>query len=379
MSGILNGIKLLLTTVRIDDDSGVLVQEGVLASKVKWIRIWNFVEPCAVYGLILLIIWTSMLDMKIWWVRPSLGVILAWLLVVSPVVHYPFEKDVFISECRRHRWGPFWFWFFECRGLGSPFKYYLPLDGERPYIIKYWKTILGVTLFIDLLFVSACITFSEEIAERFAEQLSGGFWQGIWFRAWLILKIDAGLVFIAYPFMLRLDNFAKSLKFMGAFLVFIGLAAVAGNLLFQMNEPSLREVFKNDPYMGLRGAPAAERLARLNVFAIGGQWSGYVFWGFLQQLLFMGIFSVQFCRAFDIGRSRLALSLACLCSATFFGLIHIPNFWLSLVTFLGGLFGSLYSLQCRNLFSLGIVHGFGGTMMNKLLPINFSVGPSQVK
>ena len=166
MSGILNGIKLLLTTVRIDDDSGVLVQEGVLASKVKWIRIWNFVEPCAVYGPILLIIWTSMLDMKIWWVRPSLGVILAWLLVISPAIHYPFEKDVFLSERRRHRWGPFWFWFFECRGLGSPFKYYLPLDGERPYIIKYWKTILGVTLFIDLLFVSACITFSEEIAER---------------------------------------------------------------------------------------------------------------------------------------------------------------------------------------------------------------------
>ena len=50
-----------------------------------------------------------------------------------------------------------------------------------------------------------------------------------------------------------------------------------------------------------------------------------------------------------------------------------------MVTFTGGLFGAFFFLQCRNLFAMGIVHGFGGTMFNKLLPINFSVGPSQVK
>lgn len=375
--GLLTDLKNAFTTVRIDLDSGILAQEGAVSdARLRCIRRWNLIEPLVVYGLILLIIWTSMLDTKLWWVKPSLGALVVWCLLVSPCVHYPFERRIFLTEAQQ-RLG-FFFYFFECRGLGSPLRYYLPMHGEKPYIIKYWRTVLLALLFLDLLFFAAMITFNKEIIERYHEHMTTPA-QGILFRIGLLLTIDAALVFGIFPFMLRLDNFHRSIRLMLAFVILLVVIAFASNLLFQCNETGLREVFKSNPYMSLRGPSAHERLSSLDVFAVGGQWSGYVFWGFLQQLLFLGVFSVQFFRAFDVGRSRLQLFLACLCSATLFGAIHVPNFWLGLITFAGGFIGALYAAQCRNLFTLGVIHGLGGTLFNKLLPINFSVGPSQVR
>ena len=374
---LLNEIGNVFTKVRIDEDSAILAQTGVVSDRrLRCIRLWNLIEPFAVYGLIMLVVWTSMLDMKLWWVRPSLGALLVWTLVISPCIHYPFERDIFLTDAQK-RLG-FFFYFFECRGLGSPLRYYLPMHGEKPYAIKYWKTVLTALLLTNILFFCAMIEFNKEIIERYHEHMTTPA-QAVLFRIGLLLAIDAALLFVIFPFMLRLDNFWKSLPFMLAFLFLIAAMAISANLLFQANEPALREAFKENPYMSLRGPTAHDRLAQITITGIGGQWSGYVFWGFLQQLLFLGVFSVQFCRAFDVGRSRLQLILACLCSATLFGLIHIPNFWLSLITFTGGSFGSLYAMQCRNLFTRGVVHGFGGTLFNKLLPINFSVGPSQVR
>ena len=374
---LLNTLKRAFTTIRIDPDSGILLQDSSApAWYVRRIRLWNLIEPFVVYGLILLIVWTSMLDEKVWWVRPSLGALILWMLVISPLVHYPFEKRLFLTPAQQ-RLG-LAFYFFECRGLGSPIRYSLPINGEPPFIKKYWKEILCALGFLDLLFICAMITFNSEILERYKEHMATPM-HAMFFRAYMLGGIDLGLLFLVFPFMLRLDNLRESIGLMGALMIVLVITALVANLLFQRNESALREFFKDNPYMSLCGAPASVRLKNLGLFAIGGQWSGYVFWGFLQQLMFLGIFSVQFCRAFDVGRSRGQLFLACLCSASLFGLIHIPNFWLSVITWFGGFVGAFYAVQCRNLFALGIVHGLGGTLFNKLLPINFSVGPSQVK
>ncbi len=367
-------LKLAFTTFRIDPDSAlVLENRGAPAGYVARIRLWNFLEPSIEFGLIMAVIWISRMDTGVWWVRPSFGAILLWMLLISPIVHYRFEKDLFLTEEQKRR--GVWFYLFESRGLGSPLRYYLPILGERPQIFSHWKTILGCVAFIDLLFISACITFHPEIIERFPEQMGGSLVWQFFFQAKILLGIDLALVLVAFPFMLRLDNFHESIGFMGAFMILIGLMALFGNLGFQLSEDHLREALESNPYMRLRGASASERLHSLGLFAVGGQWSGYVFWGWLQQLLFLGVFSTHYCRAFDIGRSRWHVLAACLCSAALFGLVHIPNFWLSVVTFIGGFCGALFAMQCRNLFALGVVHGFGGTMMNKLLPINFTVGP----
>lgn len=374
MSNWLNVLKQTLATVRVDTNSGLLLQPdtGFSSAYIRRIRIWNFIEPYLVFGLMMAVVWVSRLDKHVWWFMPSAIVLVGWALILSPIAHYPFEKKLFLSPEQQQR--GFLFYFFECRGLGNPIRYYFPIGGEPPYLVKYWKTILGVFCFINLLFLSALVTFNKEIGERYAAHATT-MGQAVFIRFWLLARIDLALVFIGFPFLLRLDNFTMSLKYMGVMAVWIVAIALVGNLLFSINEPALREWMKDNQSMRLCGPTAVERLHGLNVFAVGGQWAGYWFWGFIQQLLFMGIFSTQLCRAFDIGRSRIHLLLACLFSAALFGLVHIPNFWLSVVTWTGGFIGAFYSMQCRNLMSLGIVHGLGGTMSNKLLPINFTVGP----
>jgi len=47
-------------------------------------------------------------------------------------------------------------------------------------------------------------------------------------------------------------------------------------------------------------------------------------------------------------------------------------------TFLGGFLGTFFFLQTHNLFALGMSHGFAGSLLNKLTPINFSVGAGQM-
>lgn len=376
MAGLLHEIKLTLTTVRVDTESGLLLQPdcGASSAYIRRIRIWNFIEPYLVFGLMMAVVWITKMDKHVWWFAPSAIFLCGWAMIISPIVHYPFEKRLFLTPEQQRR--GFLFYFFECRGLGNPIHYYFPMDGEPPYLIKYWKTVLGVFVFINLLFLSALITFNKEILERYAAHMTTP-GQAVFFRFWLVARLDLALVFIVFPFILRLDNFTMSLKYMAVMAVWVVLIALVGNLLFSINEPALREWMKDSPAMSLRGPTAVERLHALNLFAVGGQWAGYWFWGFVQQFLFMGIFSTQLCRAFDIGRSRLHLFFACLFTAALFGLVHIPNFWLSVVTWSGGLLGAMYSMQSRNLMSLGIVHGLGGTLSNKLLPINFTVGPSR--
>jgi len=364
-------LEVLAPLYRVDvEDSAITPVAGADPERLRRVRIWNFLEPIAVFGAIMGIIWYTRLDDAITWTKPVLGVLLAWVLVLSPIVHWPFEKNLFLRPEQRS----FWFYFFECRGLGSPFKYYFGAPGQRPYIITHWKIIAGLLLFQSILFASACITFHQDMLVKLHEQdmtLAGI----ILHRAALVAGIDLFLLLVLFPFIVRLDNFHRVLRYMFFFALIVVSLTLIGNLLFQLNEPSLRIRYEGDPYMGLRGETAAVRLASLRPFPVGGQWAGYVFWGFLQQLLFLGVFSVQFSRAFDVAHSRVQRALYCLCSGTCFALIHIPNFWLGIVTFIGGMLAALYFIQCRNLFAFGIAHGLGGTLSNKLLPINFSVGP----
>ena len=375
MVHIIEEIKEPFTEVNLDYESGiVLVNEEADPAYVKKIRIWNLIESFTIYGLILLIVWTSMLDTSLWWLWAGLGFILIWTLFLTPLIHYKYEKDLFLTEEQQAR--GIWFYWFECRGLGSPRRYYFEVDGEEPLLKQNLKPIMILTIFIDILFIALVIDYPAE-----AEQILGGISGGIIplpiMAVIFLILLDALLIFLAYPVMLRLDNFRQSYKFMLAFIVIAIPLIFLFNLFFQLVEPLLGPILADNPYMNFRGDPAATRLANFNIISVMGQWSGYIFWGWLQQLLFLSVFNTYFARGFDIREKKQRL-YACLCSALFFGLIHIPNFWLSMFTFISGFFWALYFMQCRNLFAMGIVHGFGGTLLNKLAPINFSVGPSQV-
>lgn len=199
------------------------------------------------------------------------------------------------------------------------------------------------------------------------------------FIAALFVALNLLWFFVGFPFMLRLDNFTKCLRFIAAFLLGGFIFILLFNLFFQVVLEPFRGALESWHFIRLRGAPAGERLAVLaDPFAIGGQWAGYVTWGWVQQLIFAGYFGVLFSRAFPVDTSRWELTKACLCTATAFCLVHLPNVWLMAFTFMGGFLGTFFFLQTHNLFALGLSQGFSGSLLNKLTPINFSVGAGQM-
>jgi hypothetical protein len=300
-----------------------------------------------------------------------------WMFVLSPIVHCRLDGPVFLQP--HQQWNAMGWYFWEFRGLGNPLRYYKGTDGQPPLIIKHWRAVAAVMVAMTLLYVSAAFNFSKEIDERYA-QYYASFGGKLGFILFLLCVIDLAWLFLAVPFMVRLDNLARSVRFIVAFMIGTLLLIFLYNLFFQFVLEPHRAALEGWHYIRLRGEPSGERLsALLHPLAIGGQWSGYVTWGWFQQFIFASYFGVLFGRAFPVERSRAELMKAVLCTAACFSLVHLPNVWLMVFTFTGGIFGTLLFYQMFNLFALGFSHGFGGSLLNQLTPINFSVGPSQMR
>jgi len=376
----LKSVAACFTEINLDRDSGFIAwTDTVPEDRIRALRRWNFYEAWAVFFIMMAVVWCDYwLDgPAMWRFRLVLGIpTLVWAFILSPLVHYRWEKHVFLPPHRRALGWRYFYW--ECRGLGDPVAYYLPRNGAPPALMRYWREVLIVLAMMTLLYCAAAVTFSREIDQRYAEwyPVFGG---KIFFLIALILALDALWLFVGIPFMVRLDNFRNALRFIAAFLLGALVMILLFNILFQVLLEPFRQSLESWHFLRLRGETARERLAVLaDPLAIGGQWAGYVTWGWVQQLIFTSYYATHFARSFPIERSRRELFKACLCSAFVFGMIHLPNAWLMLFTFLGGLLGGALYFQMTNLFALGFSHGFAGSLLNKLTPINFSVGPDQM-
>ena len=111
-------------------------------------------------------------------------------------------------------------------------------------------------------------------------------------------------------------------------------------------------------------------------------WYGYVWWGFIQQYLFMSYFLRLISRVFPHSKGFLPAAL----SSLIFGIIHFPDWPLMLFTGVAGMMWAYYwqkeyitkdgkIVRGNNLFLWGMIHGFGGTFVYYLIPISMSVGP----
>jgi len=103
-------------------------------------------------------------------------------------------------------------------------------------------------------------------------------------------------------------------------------------------------------------------------------WGQYVYWGAAQQLLFLSYWNTLLTKVFKNKHINAGLS------SLSFGLIHFPSWPLMILTIVAGYFWGLAWQRnaCRNLFIIGASHGFGGTLVAKLIPITMSVGPSNM-
>jgi membrane protease YdiL (CAAX protease family) len=364
--------------ISVSENDGLIVQNEVDSKILQKIRLINLIEPFIAYGLVLAVMWISMLDEDAIWMYIAFGLILIWVLILSPWVHYEKlnEKEIFLKPEQRN----FWFWFFECRGLGSLKKYYTKDESGKPGFIRHKKMLIKMTILWDILFGSAVIEWNAEYIEVLQSlNMPTTAPVQIIFGLLALGVLDVILWFIVYPFFIRLDNFESGWNNQLRLLTLIGIPlVVVFNGFFQMFYPQLLELVGTGGEFGMKGAAPFDRLRDLNLISYFAQWSGYVAWGWLQQLLFLSIFSTQFCRAFDLKNTKWGVYAAAGISSLFFGLIHLPNFWLSIMTWSAGFIWAIAFMKCRNLMIMGISHGMLGTLGNKLLPISYNVGPSSV-
>jgi hypothetical protein len=100
----------------------------------------------------------------------------------------------------------------------------------------------------------------------------------------------------------------------------------------------------------------------------------YCIWGLFQQYLLNGYF-VNRCADLLPNHAGAVPILAALC----FSVAHLPNWFLMMVTLVGGYAGARVYLQHRNLYFLGLAHGIVGFLIYLAAPDTIShhlyVGP----
>jgi membrane protease YdiL (CAAX protease family) len=83
----------------------------------------------------------------------------------------------------------------------------------------------------------------------------------------------------------------------------------------------------------------------------------YPVWGTIQQFLTIGIFAANFQ---DMKNRRYSDMTIIFTTAGLFSIIHYPHYWLMLGTFVLALFYVYIYLRSRNLYALGLFHGWLG-------------------
>ncbi len=124
-------------------------------------------------------------------------------------------------------------------------------------------------------------------------------------------------------------------------------------------------IFRDDAFIMMRKATAA---------SIIGNWAGYIYWGLVQELLFLGYWCTLLTKVYK--NKYVIAFLSSLC----FGLIHFPSWPLMIFTCVGGFFWAIawQRNDARNIFVMGLIHGYAGTLVAKFIPITMSVGPSNM-
>ena len=83
----------------------------------------------------------------------------------------------------------------------------------------------------------------------------------------------------------------------------------------------------------------------------------YPIWGVIQQFLLIALTAGNL---YDFNNPRLSKSIVIILPALLFSLIHYPYTWLMIGTFVLALFYAFIYLKQRNIYALGIFHGWLG-------------------
>ncbi len=85
----------------------------------------------------------------------------------------------------------------------------------------------------------------------------------------------------------------------------------------------------------------------------------YPIWGSIQQFLTIGLLAGNLSEMKNV---RLSNVLIILITAVFFSFVHFPNTWLMMGTFILAIFYGYLYLKAKNIFVLGLFHGWLGAL-----------------
>ena len=315
-------------------------------------RLWNFLEPVIMMSILQLLMWGVWFPLELEGKDITIVFILIGLLalnlLVSPIIH----KDTSSS------WG-----------LGSH-RYILNKISSGS--TKNRVFILVLVIIIITIIVLAINFFWIELIDNFIDidPVQASQFQSTLVGTLIIISSGIVIGFIFALFIIRYDNFLKALK------VSLIVILILGSILFLYSLTiSSLNIYQN-----------------FNLLDFLTQFFGYIFWGALQQLLFASYFGTRFRKAFSpavksngklkkkLWKKRLVVSII---SGSYFGLIHVPSWYLLIFTsVLGVVISWLYMKdRNRNLIAIGIIHGFLGSLIGVFFApgvVEMSVGPASV-
>ncbi len=181
------------------------------------------------------------------------------------------------------------------------------------------------------------------------------------------IGIGGGFLFliyaIAFPFLIRLDDLYESIPDLISIII---LGVVFVNLWNGFSEifltnPRLHWSWTNQDPVALRDA------FNLGDFFTGV--AGYQYWGWIQEFLFLGYFIWLL---YKVTPNRWINATI---SSLLFMMFHWDNIALMLGTAVGGFMWGLWFGKWRNLWILGLMHGFNGSLVDRLIPMSMTVGP----
>ncbi|MCA0154354.1 CPBP family intramembrane glutamic endopeptidase [Winogradskyella vincentii] len=85
----------------------------------------------------------------------------------------------------------------------------------------------------------------------------------------------------------------------------------------------------------------------------------YPIWGSIQQFLTIGLLAGNLN---ELKRLKLNKKLIILLTAVFFSIVHYPSIWLMIGTFILALFYGYIYLKAKNIYVLGLLHGWLGAL-----------------
>ncbi len=243
-------------------------------------------------------------------------------------------------------------------------KFNNPKDPERGkkriYAILFEGFLAGLVIGIAELFrvQSGAIVHVLSVADPMEVLITTG--TGIGLMAAVLFLLNLG----CFPIFVRIDDLYKSIPDLIKIMLFGVILLSVWNLMC--------EWLFTTPRLHWSWTASLDPVVMRDSFLIGDFLygvGGYFFWGWVQELLFLGYFCWLLYKIQPNKWINAAMS------SLLFMMFHWDNIALMVGTALGGFMWAIWFDQRRNLFMLGWMHGFNGTLVSKLIPMSMTVGP----